>query len=72
MIPTDYKRTYTTYDNVAVNPADDIWVPTYELTLESWEPRIMTAVSAEDHGERIYFFSEDLCRDWCDDLNDTE
>jgi hypothetical protein len=28
-IPTDYKRTYTTYDNVAVAPDDEIWVPIY-------------------------------------------
>lgn len=72
MIPQDYKRTYITYDDVAVDPGDQVWVPIYDLVLESWEPTIFTAVSAEDHGERFYFSQEQACRDYCDGLNDDE
>jgi len=72
MIPKDYKRTYTTADDMEVDPGDEVWVATYDITLESWEPRSMTAVSAEDHGERMYFAYEQGCRDHCDGLNSYE
>lgn len=69
-IPTDYKRTYTTYDNVAVAPDDEIWVPIYNTEEDVWVPVEMTAKRAEQKNLRFYFADHDKCQQHCDESNE--
>jgi hypothetical protein len=65
----DYKRTYTTYDNVAVDPTDEVWVPIYNTELDTWDPEAMTAKVAEEKNQRFYFSSYEKCLDHCQESN---
>jgi hypothetical protein len=68
----DYKRTYTTFDNVAVDPTDEVWVPIYNTEQDMWVPVAMTAKRAEQKNQRFYFSDHDKCLDHCSDANDVE
>jgi len=72
-VPTDYKRTYTTYDNVAVDPTDEVWVPiNSDIESHEYEPTPMTAKQAEDKGYRFYYSTQEACLDHCSDINEDD
>lgn len=71
-VPIDYKRTYTTWDNVAVDPADEVWVPIQDIDTGNFEPEAMTAKQAEDKGQRFYYSDYSACLTHCEDINTAE